>query len=112
MERARAEKLLGRLPSWRAFWFHDPEGHYTGRFATSLEEFAAHLREVELATLKAHASRGDFSRWVREAVGDLELAAQLGEAESLEGEALRAELLRLVEARVVQLRRLARHPIP
>jgi hydroxymethylpyrimidine pyrophosphatase-like HAD family hydrolase len=49
--------------------------------AASLTEFVGALAEVPAASLRHHAQRGDFSRWVRDVMNDRVLAGRLAKLE-------------------------------
>jgi hypothetical protein len=68
------------LPAERAFVFRTP-GDGTVTAARTLEEFDRALATVPMASLQHHVAGGDFSRWVREVVGDADLAAALAKLE-------------------------------
>jgi len=50
---------------------------YQGMTATSLEDFAAKLKQVSLDSISFHYFRGDFYRWISETIGDKFIANQL-----------------------------------
>ncbi len=88
-----AARALRALPPGLAFHFLTPGGG-NGHTAYDLDSFAALVREVPKESVLYHQARGDFSRWLREAVGDGEVAARI---EGLDDPAGIAE--RLDEAR-------------
>jgi len=61
----------------KAFCFHLSSGVFIGEKATSLEEFANKVKEVNFESLKFHFLRGDFERWVAEVIGDSKLAEEI-----------------------------------
>jgi hypothetical protein len=78
---------------------------YQGVTATSLEDFVTKLEQVSLDSVCAHFFRGDFYRWISEAIGDKFLAAQLSYIIADQtGEELRKELLQLLDRRVQDLK--------
>jgi len=82
----------------KAFWFHSSSGVFIGEKATSLEEFAKKVKEVDFESLKYHFLRGDFERWIAEVVGDSKLAEQLRKLreQSLVESALRDQLYKTI----------------
>ncbi|OGL73942.1 hypothetical protein A3C96_02715 [Candidatus Uhrbacteria bacterium RIFCSPHIGHO2_02_FULL_60_10] len=94
---AEAAKYLLRdiTPKWKGFWLHM---HLT---AFSLSEFAAALPEIsdEVFTYHVSGQKNDFSRWLREVVGDSELA------QVLDGVKNKEDAARIVRLRVEDLRR-------
>jgi hypothetical protein len=93
------------LPKQKRFYFRTDKG-YLGTEAASLFEFKELLPRLPLASLEYHQTRGDFTRWIREALGDETLAAQLeklAHREPINGEALRQALLERVTDRYIEL---------
>lgn len=62
------------------FFFRDGDGAILAA-AASLAEFVDVLAELPAASLRHHAERGDFSRWVREVMSDRVLAGRLAKLE-------------------------------
>ena len=100
-------QMLSPVPLEKGFHFFTNSGNYTGITATSLHEFVAKLRIVSILSVEYHFRRHDFSRWIREVIGDVELAAEI---ESLENgsspERLRTEIVEIVQNRIGRLERL------
>lgn len=61
----------------KAFYFCSSSGGFIGEKAMSLEEFAKKIKEIDFESFKFHFLRGDFERWIAEAVGDSELAEKI-----------------------------------
>lgn len=99
-DRAAAQALRA-LPPALAFHFRSPDGG-NGHTAYDLDAFATLIREVPEESVRYHHSRGDFARWLREVVGDSEVAARV---EGLDDPAGIAE--RLDEEREVLWNRLS-----
>ncbi len=96
-----AAHALRTLPPGLAFHFRTPGGG-NGHTAYNLDSFAALVREVPPESVLYHQARGDLARWLREAVGDGEVAVRI---EGLDDPAGIAE--RLDEAREVLWSRLS-----
>jgi hydroxymethylpyrimidine pyrophosphatase-like HAD family hydrolase len=62
------------------FFFLDAGGAVL-RAAASLGEFVGALGDLPATSLRHHAERGDFSRWVRDVINDRVLAARLAKLE-------------------------------
>lgn len=69
-----------RLPADRAFHFRLTDGGAPAA-AHNLVEFCAAVRAVPVGSLHHHLLAGDFSRWVEEVLGDVELASGLRKLE-------------------------------
>ena len=65
------------VPDEKAFHFYTGVGDYCGVSVHSLEEFADALQYVCSESIVFHFERGDFQNWVREVIGDDELAKKL-----------------------------------
>jgi hypothetical protein len=104
-----AARMLRRLPSWRAFWFYQEMDEPLGQAAMSLSEFTQLISTIEEKSLEFHMQRKDFESWIREGVGDKELAdriANLGR-QALPCDQLRSKLCSIVEERYHELGRIA-----
>jgi len=69
-----------RLPEDKGFRFLGGAGQVTTT-AHNLIEFCEAVKSVGMDSLRHHLLRGDFSRWVTEVLGDVELAAGLQKLE-------------------------------
>jgi alpha-amylase len=101
MHDQEAARALRVLPPGLGFNFRTQDGG-NGHTAYDLDSFAALIREVPPESVRYHQSRGDFARWLREAVGNDEVAARV---ERLDDPAGIAE--QLDEAREVLWNRLS-----
>jgi hypothetical protein len=101
-------RTLRHLSRNNAFYFFTSVGNYTGHRATSLEEFATKIREVENASLEFHLYRGDFEKWANEILEDPELTERISAVKLLEpvGNALKDQLDFAVSKRLEELKKL------
>ena len=105
IDRSLASRILKPVPSGeKAFLFSTNVGQYTGKSASSLSDFAAKLKTINVESVDFHFSRQDFEKWFKETLGDAELAEQINGIKGLNGEALRREILRMVEIRLAELK--------
>jgi alpha-amylase len=104
-----AARMLRRLPSWRAFWFYRDMDEPLGQGAMSLSEFSQLISAIEEQSLEFHVQRKDFESWIREGVGDKELADRIRDLgrQALPGDQLRKRLCSMVEQRYHELGRIA-----
>jgi hypothetical protein len=74
-----------------------------------LNELRQLILAVEEGSLEFHMGRRDFEDWIREAIGDEELAGRVGDLgkEALSDGQLREKLHALVSQRCVELARIA-----
>lgn len=85
-------RILRLLPREKAFYFFTSIGNYTGRSASSLEEFVSEVNEANVKSLEFHFYRGDFRKWIVEVLEDKELAEELAK---LQGQSLASDELRI-----------------
>jgi hypothetical protein len=92
-----AIRRLGDAPDDKRFWAND------GRTIKNLKELGMSLSEMNAGTYQYHreGGRNDFSKWVRDVVGDAQLADELAKADSSE-QASRAvaQRISLLESRI------------
>jgi len=73
----------------------------------SLEEFADALQYVCSEAIVFHFERGDFQNWIRDVIGDAELAQVLDNIKTCErhlaAESCRREIVERVNIRILQL---------
>ena len=93
--RAVAEQRLGDVPQDRQFWCSD------GRILKNLPELRVALEQMTDETFRYHSNdaKNDFSNWVRDVIGDDELAADLRKSN------VRVQAAKIVADRVGWLRR-------
>ena len=96
-----AIKTTAQVPGDKAFSFYIAEGKPLGFSAHSLEEFYRLIKQVTSDSLDFHTNRGDFENWLRDVVGDHELALDFSEPRvaGLHGEELRKRLLSVIDFR-------------
>jgi hydroxymethylpyrimidine pyrophosphatase-like HAD family hydrolase len=90
----------GELPPDRSFYFRGPEAKLRLR-ASNLTAFLDLGDGVDDATWLHHLERGDYSRWIRLAIKDEELAGEIAAVETMGGSAAttRTGVRRAIEAR-------------
>lgn len=89
-----AKRLLGDInPAWKAFWFHN------GPVVRSLSQLAAVLPKVspEMFGHHVNSAKNDIASWVKDAVGDAQLAADLLKAKD------QLAAAELIETRIKEL---------
>lgn len=89
------------------FHFYISFGDYCGVTAHSLEEFTNALQYVCSEAILFHFKRGDFQNWIRDVIGDNELAQIIDDIKMCErhlsAEFCRKELVAKVKIRILQL---------
>jgi len=100
-ERRRKKKRKEeKLSQEKAFYFFISVGNYTGESAVSLEEFVKITGKINVKSLQFHLYRGDFERWIAEALVDEELAEVKGlKSQNLVGNDLRNKLSSILSKR-------------
>jgi hypothetical protein len=100
-----ASKILSMVARENAFYFYTAERVYTGISAINLEDFADKLNRIDESSILFHYPRGDFQAWIRDTVGDRELADKMCFIQrGISGEHLRQELLKMVLTRISELK--------
>jgi len=78
----------------------------------SLADFAEKLQKIEINSVLFHFPRGDFQSWIKNTLGDEELAHRKSKIKSnLVAENLRRQLEKLVNRRIIELSRISRHKL-
>jgi hypothetical protein len=99
--------LLNSVEYEKGFHFFIEPGKYTGITATSLNEYAKELNTVPVESVKFHFQRQDYQKWLRDTIGDEELAKRIDNIEGTKmssDEDLRMELSKTVQNRIAELR--------
>ena len=75
----------------------------------SLAEFCDKIKTVDKDSIEFHAHRGDFSKWIKDALNDDELARELEEVieKGYHGEELRNIIFDVIKRRYDELARIA-----
>jgi hypothetical protein len=78
VSKEEAKRRLGDVPDDKRFWCHD------GKTIKNLRELRKALIDISDETFHYHLSEGrnDFSKWIREVVGDDKLAGDLSKTKS------------------------------
>jgi hypothetical protein len=78
ISKEEAKRRLGDVPDGKRFWCHD------GKIIKNLKELRKALNDMSDETFHYHLGEGrnDFSKWIREVVGDDKLAEDLSKARS------------------------------
>jgi hypothetical protein len=108
LNKVLVSKILRNVPESQGFRFYLAVDEPTGETAVSLADFVDKLETIEVQSVNFHYPRKDFQKWIREVLGDVELALRLGRIGrvrlGIRGEALRSEILRIVKARLTELK--------
>lgn len=100
ISREDAQRISRRVPYQEGFRFSTGIGDFTGQVATSLEDFAEMLETVDMKAIDFHMERQDFENWIRNVLGDEELAKSVARRSVFQGENRRKELVMLTRNRV------------
>jgi hypothetical protein len=103
----KLKAILRDLSAAQHFRFYEDIDKPTGHVATSLLDLCAKLASAQSpeaqASLTFHTRRGDFAAWIRETIGDMELAEKISQI-SPDDRRLAKKLHRTVDERVRQLK--------
>jgi len=98
-------RILADTPRMNGFHFYAAFGVYVEETASSLRQFADILRIIDEGSIRFHFPRGDFQRWIRETIGDNELAERIESIElTTDIENIRDMLVKTVSARMTELK--------
>jgi alpha-amylase len=95
-------KLLRVVPPEEAFHFHE-NGKYINLSAHSLEEFKNMLLFASNYSILFHTACKHFEKWIKNVIGDQELADKLSKIEGNTVEELRQNLYKCVNERLTQI---------
>ncbi len=103
----KTKNPLRVVPDAQGFHFYTAVGDYCGVSVHSLEEFADALQHVCSEAIVFHFERGDFQKWIRDVIGDSEIAKKLDDVKTCErhlsAESCRKEIMERVNVRLLQL---------
>ncbi len=87
MTRDQAQKLISNVPEDKVFWSHD------GQVFRNLYELERGFNSMNEETFRYHAgaNKNDFGTWVREVIGDDQLAQDLERSSNRLDAAMKAE---------------------
>ncbi len=103
-KKANSSKILAVVAEDRGFHFCFADQVYSMVTATSLSDFVEKLNGIDDSAVLFHYPRGDFQAWIREVLGDNELADRMCFiTPNLPGDELRKELQRIVQDRIKEL---------
>jgi len=96
---------LRTVPRHEGFHFFKGLGESTGKVATSLADFSEKLRTVDIRSVNYHFRRGEFEKWIRDEIGDVELSRRIGRIrKETHGEKLRNEIIEIIKGRLEELK--------
>jgi len=102
------EEILSSVKYENGFHFYTELGKYTGVTASSLSEFAEKLQTIPAESIVFHFQRDDFQKWIRNIIGDEELAKRLDQLKKWPSwpsdESLRKELVKTTHKRISELK--------
>jgi len=104
VDRISASEFLRTVPPEQSFLFFEDIGKYTGRLAANLDDFCEIIKTIDIKSLTFHFRRGDFERWIKETIQDVQLARKFKRIKrSNSGGELRKKILRVVKRRIDEL---------
>ena len=102
-----ALNILKIVSTNNAFYFFTDIALYTNRCSTCLTDFCNVVQTVDVRSVEFHFKRGDFALWIRETLGDTELANEIDRIDqTTRGEELRTKIRQIVDARLTKLKKL------
>jgi len=105
-------EILRTVPYEKGFHFYTAIGNFTKETATNLDSFEKKLQTVSADSVNFHLQRGDFQKWIKNTLGDDELAKRVNSISlTLPAKDQRKELLAIVQTRTNELRRELPHQL-
>jgi hypothetical protein len=102
-----AKNLVLSVPADKCFFFYTGIGpdEFTRLSACNLSDFREKVKKVDVKSLEFHIARGDIEKWIRNVLGDENLAKEIEGVKwfRLSGEPLRNRILKVIDARVKEL---------
>jgi hypothetical protein len=104
VEKPKNLNLLNTVPFENGFHFFTELGKNTGITARSTTEFGEKLQIVPIQSVTFHFQRQDFQKWLKNTIGDEELAKRIDQINAwVHEENLRKELSKTVQNRITEL---------
>ena len=104
-DKEEASKILRNVAVSKGFHFYRDYHEPTWVVATSLEDFAAKLRKMDLRSVEFHFNHQDFNNWVNDVVVDYALFRSICYIDKeAHGEDLRMQLIKIFDDRIKELR--------
>lgn len=116
LSRDSITKMLTTVTNDRAFFFYEDIGKPTGDSAVSLSDLRSKINATTSKSLTFHLRRGDFENWIKEVLGDYELAGRISKLKDLKtiwksDKVLKKRLEATVGDRIAELQDLWRHAL-
>ncbi len=104
IEKPNNLNLLNTVPIENGFHFFTELGKFTGITATSTLEFAEKIQIIPIQSVTFHFQRQDFQKWLKNTIGDEELATRINQIKAgFQDENLRKALSTTVQNRITEL---------
>jgi len=101
---ATARKFLSAVSYAQGFHFFMTDGHFTGETAVSLIVFSKDLAGIDIQSIRYHFDRGDFQKWIRNTIGDEELAIRIDNLQKNFSDVdLQKQLIEILQKRISEL---------
>lgn len=105
LDKATITKLLRTVPKNEGLELFKAPGDFTGKTATSLSDLHDKIKQVDIRAVNHHFKRREFEKWIRNNIGDEELARRFGRLDrELHGEKLRTQMMTLIKTRIDELK--------
>jgi uncharacterized protein YaaW (UPF0174 family) len=102
-----AQKILSEVSPYKAFYFFNGVGNYSGIYARSLGVFSNKLKIIDKKSIDFHIKRSDFENWVRSTLGDKFLANEISKIDkSFDEEQLITLVCKIIDERIKELKQL------
>lgn len=105
LDKATISRILRTVPKNEGLELYKAPGEFTGKTASSLNDLHEKLRQVDIRAVNYHFKRREFEKWIRNNIGDEELARRFGRIDREQhGEKLRTQMMTLIKMRLDELK--------
>ncbi len=111
VEKSKAQSILRSVHYSQGFHFFTGIGEYTGETAIDLFAFYEELRVIDNEAVSFHIQRRDFQNWIKNTLGDAELADKIAALDPQKPvDQVKKMLVKTVEYRLTELHTVAKDP--
>jgi hypothetical protein len=103
LSQSEVKEILRTVSHGEAFYFYEEIGRPVGYMAASLVDFRDKINSVPWLSVVFHLKRKDFENWIRDTIGDSELAKRISNI-SPDDFNLKKKLYVIVDTRIKELK--------
>ena len=105
LDKATFNRIMRTVPKKEGMQFLKGPSEPTSKTATSLSDLATKMDSVDIRSINYHFKRSEFEKWIRDTIGDQELARRFNRVnKETHGEKLRSQLITMIRTRLDELK--------